>query len=179
MALTRYDSRSDFGLCKPVSLNFFNDVLPVHGTHYRTDDLESKRLYDIFFSQNSDMDTFGERVRETRKKLKLTQKQLAKLSGMAQATLSDIERGKNAGSRDVVALATALKVSAEWLINGEQGGDSRIVDSVNSFVSVYKASTEEGRTFLMNAVKAVAVGFRNEDRRTNNDVIPITNRRKQ
>lgn len=126
------------------------------------------------------MKTFGERVRESRKKLKLTQKQLAKASGMAQATLSDIERGKNEGSRDVVALAKALKVSAEWLINGEQGGDAEMIAAVNEFVAVYRSITDNGRVLLMNALKGIGMGFRREERRSGSaSVVPINDRRKQ
>jgi len=101
------------------------------------------------------METFGERVKESRKKLGLTQKQLPKLSGMAQATLSDIERGKNEGSRDVVSLANALKVSAEWLING--AGDTTCctdTDKVSEFALVYENATEGGRAMLRDAIQA-------------------------
>ena len=102
------------------------------------------------------METFGERVKESRKKLGLTQKQLSKLSGMAQATLSDIERGKNEGSRDVVSLANALKVSAEWLINGA-GDTTCCTDTdkvVSEFALVYENATEGGRAMLRDAIQA-------------------------
>jgi transcriptional regulator with XRE-family HTH domain len=64
------------------------------------------------------MGKFADRVRELRKKAKLSQHQLAKLAGLSQTTISDIERGRNEGSREVVALARALKVDAESLTNG-------------------------------------------------------------
>lgn len=64
------------------------------------------------------MKTFAERVKAQRKQAGLNQQQLAKISGLSQTTISDIERARNEGSRDVVRLAHALKVSAEWLITG-------------------------------------------------------------
>lgn len=64
------------------------------------------------------METFGSRVRETRKALKWTQKQLATAAGLSQTTISDIERGRNDSSADIIALARALRVSAEWLAEG-------------------------------------------------------------
>lgn len=64
------------------------------------------------------METFGDRVREARKKRGMTQKQLAAASGLSQTTISDIERGRNASSADIVALARAVGVSAEWLADG-------------------------------------------------------------
>lgn len=64
------------------------------------------------------METFGDRVREARKKRGMTQKQLASASGLSQTTISDIERGRNDSSADIVPLARALGVNAEWLADG-------------------------------------------------------------
>lgn len=65
------------------------------------------------------MEKFADRVRRARKDAGLTQKQLAAASGLSQTTISDIERGRNETSADVVALARALKVLAEWLADGK------------------------------------------------------------
>ena len=169
MALARLDSSRNFGLRKPVPLDFFDDVRPIHKPYYRLYDLESKRLNDIYLSQNSGMQTFRERVREARKKLKLTQQQLARLSGMAQATLSDIERGKNEGSRDVVALASALQVSAEWLINGKQSDDHAAV--VAEFAAVYAGSNQTWRTFLETSIHAARGAIKEADKMAQEDII--------
>lgn len=48
----------------------------------------------------------------------MTQKQLASASGLSQTTISDIERGRNDSSADIVPLARALGVNAEWLADG-------------------------------------------------------------
>lgn len=76
------------------------------------------RLSVFYLYHNCDMDTFGSRVRETRKALKWTQKQLASAAGLSQTTISDIERGRNDSSADIIALARSLRVSAEWLADG-------------------------------------------------------------
>lgn len=64
------------------------------------------------------MTTFGERVRDTRLRLNLTQKQLAKKSQISQATVAQIENGRNKGSTYIVQLANALKVTPQWLGSG-------------------------------------------------------------
>ena len=60
----------------------------------------------------------GERVKTTRHEKELTQKQLAKLSGVGQSTIADLERGRNSGSSHIAKIAKALNVSAVWLTDG-------------------------------------------------------------
>ncbi|MDR1647875.1 MAG: helix-turn-helix domain-containing protein [Zoogloeaceae bacterium] len=64
------------------------------------------------------MRTFGQRLREAREEAGLTQAQLAKQTGLAQATISNTESGRNQGSSEAVALARALGVSPDWLAEG-------------------------------------------------------------
>lgn len=63
---------------------------------------------------NSDMEklnTFSDRLRYARKRREMTQFELGKKSGLSQATISDIERGRNYGSTESVLLASILGVS--------------------------------------------------------------------
>jgi transcriptional regulator with XRE-family HTH domain len=62
--------------------------------------------------------TFGERIKSRRLQLRLSQAKLATLSGLAQSTISDLERGMHQGTTNVASLAAALKVSALWLETG-------------------------------------------------------------
>lgn len=64
-------------------------------------------------------DSVGQRVRLRRKELGLTQVQLSALSGMRQSTISDLERGRNKSTIELVVLATALECSPEWLRSGD------------------------------------------------------------
>jgi transcriptional regulator with XRE-family HTH domain len=57
------------------------------------------------------MKTLAERVRHFRKKLDLTQKELAELAGVSQPTIADIERGDQLSTRKLPAIAKALKVT--------------------------------------------------------------------
>jgi transcriptional regulator with XRE-family HTH domain len=58
---------------------------------------------------------FGERVKLRRKELKLSQEKLAKLAGVSQTTIAQIERGRNEASTRILEIARALGVRAEWL----------------------------------------------------------------
>jgi phage repressor protein C with HTH and peptisase S24 domain len=65
------------------------------------------------------MKTFGERLREARRDAKLSQKTLGVKAGVSQTTISDIERGRNAGSTEAAALAAVLGVEALWFSVGK------------------------------------------------------------
>lgn len=65
------------------------------------------------------MNNFGDRVRERREELKMSQGELGKNAGISQSTVAQIERGRNQGSKHILALARALGVDAEWLEMGK------------------------------------------------------------
>jgi SOS-response transcriptional repressor LexA len=65
------------------------------------------------------MSTFGNRLRARRKQMGLEQVDLAKISGTSQSTISDIERGRNEGSKALLSLAKALRCNPIWLQTGE------------------------------------------------------------
>mgnify|MGYP007100044169 CR=1 FL=1 len=72
------------------------------------------------------MDNLGDRIKFARHNHpdgKMTQGVLAKLSGISQTTVADIERGRNSGTTKIVDIARVLKVSVSWLNSGK--GDMR------------------------------------------------------
>lgn len=65
--------------------------------------------------------TFGERMRRAREDYaKLTQEKLSEISGVAQGTISKIERGESHSSKFTVRLALACGVRPEWLESGAE-----------------------------------------------------------
>lgn len=61
----------------------------------------------------------GNRIRELRKNQKLSQKELARLSGVSRYYVSQVELGKQSPTVDVIDdMATALHVSLEELFRG-------------------------------------------------------------
>lgn len=65
------------------------------------------------------MSTLAERLKTARTQARLSQKQLEDRSGVSQKTVSKLERGDQANSTQIVQLARACRVRAEWLATGE------------------------------------------------------------
>ncbi len=65
--------------------------------------------------------TMGNRLRTARESLGLSQVELAKLAGIKQPSLSDIETGatKELSGRVLCSLAKHLKKRPEWLMHGD------------------------------------------------------------
>lgn len=64
------------------------------------------------------LDSFAERLAFLREERQLTQAQLAAKSGLSQATIGNLETGRNKGTKKILELAKALHITPEWLIQG-------------------------------------------------------------
>jgi len=69
------------------------------------------------------MNTPGERIKERRTQLGISQGGLARLAGMAQSTLSELERGdsKLPSADNLMRLAKVLGVTQAWIVTGREG----------------------------------------------------------
>jgi transcriptional regulator with XRE-family HTH domain len=66
------------------------------------------------------MSSIGERVKQRRTALKMSQSSVAKAAGgLAYQTIQDLENGPSKSSKHLVAIARALKVDPHWLETGE------------------------------------------------------------
>lgn len=79
----------------------------------------ANRQTDYFMYQNADMSTFGSRLREARKALGLSQKEVANKIGLGQSLLSELENDHYPTSGYTIQLAYLYKVSARWLADGK------------------------------------------------------------
>jgi transcriptional regulator with XRE-family HTH domain len=66
-----------------------------------------------------DMDTLAKRLIWAREQKGLTQAALAKLSGVTQSTIGNLESGIRSSARRIVDIAAALNVNPNWLANGQ------------------------------------------------------------
>jgi transcriptional regulator with XRE-family HTH domain len=82
--------------------------------------LQQVRLFATGFpvTDNSRM-TLGNRIKQARERLGMSQVALAEAAGMRQQSLSALESGKSASTTKMLALAEALRVSVPWLERGE------------------------------------------------------------
>lgn len=86
---------------------------------YRIYAIESQRLCDTKRHHDCDMETIGERVRRLRKARGLTQIQFATLAGIAQSTISGIEKGeRQIQPASLIEMAHILRTEAYYLKYG-------------------------------------------------------------
>lgn len=64
------------------------------------------------------MKHFSERLRHARQQRGLSQAELARLCNLSQSAISNYESGTRRDAREILDLAKALNVSAQWLKSG-------------------------------------------------------------
>ena len=98
----------------------------------------------------------GERIKQIRTGLKMTQVELAKLSGVRQSTISAIEVGKNTPTTPTLeVIAKALKCSVAQLLNetierqmpGEEETTGVTVDELQ-LLQIYRQLTDQGKFYV-------------------------------
>lgn len=107
------------------------------------------RNSDFTLGENIGM-TIGQRIREARRAIPMTQDELASKAGIKQPTLSELERGDSTGSSYLPAIAAALGLNALWLQTGK--GSKYPIKSITPkemlLIAAYRESSEEGKTFI-------------------------------
>jgi transcriptional regulator with XRE-family HTH domain len=87
------------------------------------------RQIDIKPGKNMTMTKLGFRIRSARKDAQMTQVELAQRVGIAQGTISNLEKGNYSGTASLIDIAMALGVRPEWLATGK-GDPKPIVRNV-------------------------------------------------
>lgn len=72
----------------------------------------------------TDVKTIAERTKAAREALGLNQVELANSAGVAAGTIGNLEAGTRKNPRELLAIAAALKVNAEWLKSGKGPRDA-------------------------------------------------------
>ena len=69
------------------------------------------------------MSSPGQRIRERRIALRIKQYELARLAGMAQSSLSELERGDTymPSAEALLRLSKVLGVTQAWIVTGREG----------------------------------------------------------
>lgn len=70
------------------------------------------------------METFGERLRQTRIRRGLSQAQLARACGLSQSAIASYENGSRLSPKKLLNLAQALEVDIYWLSRGDSPAET-------------------------------------------------------
>ena len=78
---------------------------------------------------------FGQRIKEQRTKMGLTQEELVFRLNIGHEHMNKIERGKRGCSIDIILeLSEVFGVSTDYLLTGKKAGDESIRDSVENIM---------------------------------------------
>lgn len=123
--------------------------------------------FSVMVPDNNTAMTIGQRLKQVRKELGLTQMELAARVGLKQSTLSDLELGKSAGTTNLAVVANAIGVNALWLETGrgeraqgvakDAGQDRLTIDTPEEMrlLTAFRLADDRGRDQLNSAVDAV------------------------
>lgn len=104
-----------------VDPGYFRGEVSVSDAVNKTSKVEARRL-------------IGERLKAVRLERDLIQRELAKMSGVSDTHIANLENGEyNISRRSAEKLAEALEVGVEWLLNGDESkkdfpADKRMID---------------------------------------------------
>lgn len=105
-----------------------------------------------------DMDT-GERIKQVRAHLGLSQAELGALAGVSKSAVSQWERGLTLPERDaLMALQRARMISAEWVMHGRGNMFERdqLVDEEPDLTRSWRLLTQEEQSELLAVIKKKA-----------------------
>jgi transcriptional regulator with XRE-family HTH domain len=117
----------------------------------------NRETYDI--ADNNDGMSIGQRVREAREAIKMSQGKLGQAVGMSQPSISDLEKGESATTSFTASIAAALGVSALWLETGRgprkgaPAPDSPEIEKIILLISLYKDASAAGRATILDAAR--------------------------
>lgn len=104
------------------------------------------------------MNTYGQRLRDARKKKGLSQAALAKLAGCKQPTIFSIENGDTQSTGLTVILSKILDISPFWLEYGTLPREWKVqsLDSVTQeAIEIFESSDHDTKHQMLGAIKAL------------------------
>lgn len=92
--------------------------------------------------------TVGDRIREIREDLALTQEELASRAGLSKGFLSDVENNKrNLSSRNLLGIANAVGTSIDYLLRGHAAEQAITQDPIVIPPELSRAAEELNLTY--------------------------------
>jgi transcriptional regulator with XRE-family HTH domain len=101
--------------------------------------------------------TPGMRILARRNELGLKQGALAKLAGISQSSLCELEKGesKMPSAKALHGLAKALNVTPAWIITGKDGEIEQITQQEADLVQAVRGLTVEQQQAVYNVVRSM------------------------
>jgi transcriptional regulator with XRE-family HTH domain len=101
------------------------------------------------------MITPGERIKNRRAELGLSQGALARMVGMAQSTLSEIERGdtKLPSADNLLRMSKALGVTQAWIVTGREGEVEVLTPDEERLFSQLRKMSDTKRAALLSMIE--------------------------
>ena len=96
------------------------------------------------------------RMRELRKKLNITMKQLGEMVGVSESTISFYETGRHEPDlKTITVIADILGTSVDYMI-GHDTNECTFNAEENEIVELYKRMNDIGKKTAMNTIRALA-----------------------
>lgn len=120
-----------------------------------------RRIFSVFKEREVymkiDMESIGERIKNRRKQLHLTQTDIKNACGISSGSLSEIENGNRTPSVVIFhALAQVLECSMDWLATGESP------DAKSDKFSVSRDCVSDGEYALLDAYRQLDLDDQDE-----------------
>ena len=98
----------------------------------------------------------GERIKEVRKSLGISQAQLAKMAGIAQSAVSYIESTAQKPNTETIALiAKAMNISQSYLLGEEESTDDYITPDIHALIETARLLPPKKIAVLVETAKAM------------------------
>jgi len=118
-------------------------------------------------SEEMKQETIGMRIRRLRTEKGMTQKELAKITGLSDRTISTWEQKSSFDTTTLDIIANGLEVDTYYLATGKGSGnnddisdtDQVLVETVNTVVDMYESQSRRNNKYTIFNICLISVGF--------------------
>jgi transcriptional regulator with XRE-family HTH domain len=107
-------------------------------------------------------ETLRERIKRLREAIGMTQAELASEASMKPGTIGDLESGRQHGTAKFDLLATALRVSSDYLRDGKESKrptilESTLTDRESRLITKFRSISENNKQRIEDFIAGIAV----------------------